>query len=340
MLHLSIAVQTEDCNIGNYFNSTNDSSTIIGVTSACTIFAVPHWLIANSNFLRELKLIDSDRRKICHGVNVHILKNGQVIVLFVPQARLAVVVSCAWKFSGKLFYCNPENSQVLFVHEQRKACTNLIQFPIGFSFFCAVSDNLLEKITYFGGKRRVKLIRTKSSSLFLRENSNIVLITNDTSDRAGFYEMHIFDNVYVEQLTNNENKGKAIIGLLEPRKYAVKFMEKKLKNISVQHNLPDYVTMHQTTMNQTKWYCIARFDESDYLDAKRYKKPYFMKFMLMLYKSIAESRKRTNIFKEPVIGYGVADYEAHYKYNVTVAILMIPVLTVLSAVVTLICWCK
>lgn len=45
--------------------------------------------------------------------------------------------------------------------------------------------------------------RTKSTSLFLKENSNIILITNDTSDHAGFYEMNIFDNVYVEQLANS-----------------------------------------------------------------------------------------------------------------------------------------
>lgn len=39
------------------------------------------------------------------------------------------------------------------------------------------------------------------------------------------------------------------------------------------------------------------FCYSDYLDAKRYKKPYIKKFMLMLHKNIAQSRKRMNIFK-------------------------------------------
>ncbi|EFO15025.1 hypothetical protein LOAG_13490 [Loa loa] len=55
--------------------------------------------IPNSNFLEELKLIDSDRRKICYGVNIHILQSGQLIVLFLRQARFAVFVSCVWKFS-------------------------------------------------------------------------------------------------------------------------------------------------------------------------------------------------------------------------------------------------
>lgn len=58
--------------------------------------------MANSNFLKELKLIDSDRRKICYGVNVHILRSKQLTVLFLRQARFAVVVNCAWKFSGLL----------------------------------------------------------------------------------------------------------------------------------------------------------------------------------------------------------------------------------------------
>uniref|UniRef100_A0A1I7VUR9 DUF295 domain-containing protein n=1 Tax=Loa loa TaxID=7209 RepID=A0A1I7VUR9_LOALO len=147
----------------------------------------------------------ADRRKICYGVNIHILQSGQLIVLFLRQARFAVFVSCVWKFSGKMFYCNPDDSRLLFAYksEHRKACTNLIQFDKGFSFFCAVSDNMLEKITYLNNEHHVKLIRTKSASLFLKENSNIILITNDTSSRAGFYEMNIFDSVYMEQLANN-----------------------------------------------------------------------------------------------------------------------------------------
>lgn len=50
MLHLSIVIQAMDCSIRNYFtlnqfNPINDNSIIVGVTSACTIFAVPQWLV-------------------------------------------------------------------------------------------------------------------------------------------------------------------------------------------------------------------------------------------------------------------------------------------------------
>ncbi|KAL3985780.1 hypothetical protein ACH3XW_40045 [Acanthocheilonema viteae] len=342
MLHLPIVMQGRDCNVRNYLtlnylNPINDGSTIIGVTSACTIFAVPDWLIANSNFLNELKLIDSDRRKICYGVSVHILRRKQLIVLFLRQERFAVAVNCIWKFSGKLFFCNPYNSQLLFVYKQRRACTNLIQFELGLSFFCAVSDNMFEKITHVDNKYHTKIIRTKSVSLFLKENSNIVLITNDTSDRAGFYEMNIFDNIYVEQLANNDSKDDVVIGLLESKKYTVTFLEKKLGNASLQQDLSNYITLYQTTANQTKWHCIARFDESNYLDAKRYKKRYLKKFVLMLYKNITESRKRMNIFKEPMIKYGISNDEVRANYNITAAILMIPVLSVLSAAIILMC---
>ncbi|EFO15333.2 hypothetical protein LOAG_13177, partial [Loa loa] len=239
-----------------------------------------------------------------------------------------------------MFYCNPDDSRLLFAYksEHRKACTNLIQFDKGFSFFCAVSDNMLEKITYLNNEHHVKLIRTKSASLFLKENSNIILITNDTSSRAGFYEMNIFDSVYMEQLANNDiykSKAQVIIGLLEPKKYAVSFLEihkKIFGNTSLQRDLSHYITMHQTTTaSQTKWYCIARFDESGYMDFKRYEKPYFEGFMLMLYKSIAKSRKRINIFKDSVARYGIADYEIRFNYAIRAAILMIPVLSVLLA---------
>uniref|UniRef100_A0A0R3RVE1 DUF4793 domain-containing protein n=1 Tax=Elaeophora elaphi TaxID=1147741 RepID=A0A0R3RVE1_9BILA len=302
MLHLPIVIEARNCNMRNrstlnYLNSVGNSSTIVGVTSACTIFIVPHWLIPNSNFLEELKRIDSDRRKICYGVNIHILRSQQGIVLFLRQMRFAVVVKCIWRFSGKLFYCNPIDSQLLFVYQHRKACTNLIQFEMGFSFFCAKSDNVFEKITYFNNVRHEKLIRTQSASLFLKENSNIVLIINDTSNRAGFYEINIFDDAYVEQLANSEIKGEVIVGLLESRKYVVNFLEKTLGNASSpSQDLSNYITMHQTTANELEWYCIARFDER----------------------------------------YEVVDNEVRSNYDITAVILMIPILSVLLAAATFI----
>ncbi|KAM3716979.1 UDP-N-acetylglucosamine--N-acetylmuramyl-(pentapeptide) pyrophosphoryl-undecaprenol N-acetylglucosamine transferase [Dirofilaria immitis] len=187
----------------NYHNPINDTSTIVGVTSACTVFMVPGPLISNSNFLKELKMIDSDRKKACYGVNVHILQNKKIIVFFLRQMRFAISVNCIWKFSGKLLYCNADYNQLLFVYEQRRACTNLIQFDKGFSFFCAVSNNKFEKINYFNNDRHIKLIRTNSESLFLKENSDVILVIKNISDDAGFYEMNVFDNVYVEQLANN-----------------------------------------------------------------------------------------------------------------------------------------
>nr|CDP98742.1 Bm10569, isoform c [Brugia malayi] len=98
MLHLLIVIQARDCNIRNYldvnyFHASNDSSSIVGVTSACTVFIVPDSLIPNSNFLEELKLIDSDRRKVCYDVNVHILQSRQLIVLFLRQAHFAVAAN-------------------------------------------------------------------------------------------------------------------------------------------------------------------------------------------------------------------------------------------------------
>ncbi|VDN83611.1 unnamed protein product [Brugia pahangi] len=348
MLHLLIIIQARDCNIRNYldvnyFHASNDSSSIVGVTSACTVFIVPDSVIPNSNFLEELKLIDSDRRKVCYGVNVHILQSRQLIVLFLRQAHFAVAVSCDWKFSGKLFYCNPDDvTKLLFIYEHQKRCTNLILFDKGISFFCALSDNMLEKITYFNSESHIKFIRTRSTSLFLKENSNIILVTNDTSSRAGFYEMNIFDNVYVEQLANDDiynNKAQLTIGLLESKKYAVTFMEihkRNSENISLQRDLANYITMYQTKIvNQTKWYCIARFDESGYMDAKRYKNPNFKKFVLTLYENIVESKKGMNIFKESVVRYEIID-EVRFNYAIRAVILMIPILSVLLAAIILI----